>query len=115
MAISPARVAAFEILLRVERENGYSSELLHSARYSKLSPADHGLTMELVMGVLRWRSLLDAEIARFSSTKIDQLDAEVLTALRMAAFQFGFIDRVPIRASVTESGAPVRHVGKRRT
>ncbi len=50
MPISPARVAAFEILLRVERENAYASELLHSARYSKLSPTDHGLTMELVIG-----------------------------------------------------------------
>ncbi len=109
MAISPARVAAFEILLRVERENGYSSELLHLARYSKLSPADHGLTMELVMGVLRWRSLLDAEIARFSSQKIEKLDAEVLTALRMAAFQIAFLDRVPARAAVHE------RVGTRRS
>src|SRR5437667_2558427 len=113
MAISPARVAAFEILLRVERENGYSSELLHSARYSKLSPADHGLTMELVMGVLRWRSLLDAEIARFSSQKIDKLDAEVLTALRMAAFQIAFLDRVPARAAVHESVELVKHARKR--
>src|SRR5947207_15941942 len=109
MAISPARVAAFEILLRVERENGYSSELLHSARYSKLSPADHGLTMELVMGVLRWRSFLDAEIARFSSQKIEQLDAEVLTALRMAAFQIAFLDPVPARAAVHESVELVKY------
>jgi len=113
MPISPARVAAFEILLRVERENGYSSELLHSARYSKLSPVDHGLTMELVMGVLRWRSLLDAEIARFSSTKIDKLDAEVLTALRMATFQIAFLDRVPARAAVHESVELVKHARKR--
>ena len=113
MPISPARVAAFEILLRVERENAYASELLHSARYSKLSPTDHGLTMELVMGVLRWRSLLDAEIARFSSTKIDQLDAEVLTALRTATFQIAFLDRVPARAAVHESVELVKHARKR--
>src|SRR5256886_7582011 len=110
MPISPARVAAFEILLRVERENAYASELLHSARYSKLSPTDHGLTMELVMGVLRWRSLLDAEIARFSSQKIDK---EVRTALRMAAFQIGFLDRVPARAAVHESVELVKHARKR--
>jgi len=113
MPISPARVAALEILLRVERENAYASELLHSARYSKLSSADHGLTMELVMGVLRWRSLLDAEIARFSSQKIDKLDSEVLTALRMAAFQIAFLDRVPVRAAVHESVELVKHARKR--
>src|SRR5205823_2156361 len=73
----------------------------------------HGLTMELVMGVLRWRSLLDAEIARFSSTKIDQLDAEVLTALRMATFQIAFLDRVPARAAVHESVELVKHARKR--
>src|SRR5438067_7230261 len=113
MAISPARVAAFEILLRVERENGYSSELLHSAQYSKLFPADHGLTMELVMGVLRWRSLLDAEITRFSSQKMDKLDPEVLTALRMATFQIAFLDRVPAHAAVHESVELVKHARKR--
>src|SRR2546427_1805816 len=113
MAISPARVAAFEILLRVERENGYSSELLHSAQYSKLFPADHGLTMELVMGVLRWRSLLDAEITRFSSQKMDKLDPEVVTALRMATFQIAFLDRVPAHAAVHESVELVKHARKR--
>ena len=60
MSISPARSAAFDILLRVERENSYASELLHSSRYSTMSLTDHGLTTELVMGVQRWRSLLDA-------------------------------------------------------
>src|SRR5438132_8636080 len=103
MAISPARVAAFEILLRVERENGYSSELLHSARYSKLSPTDHGLTMELVMGFLRWRRLLEAENERFSSQKIDKLDNEVLTTLRMDEYQIGFIVFVSGLATLYDS------------
>ena len=63
MSISPARAAAFEILLRVERTDAFASELLHSSRYAKLASLDHGLATELVMGVLRWRSLLDAQIA----------------------------------------------------
>src|SRR5207244_972850 len=113
MPISPARVAAFEILLRVERENAYASELLHSARYSKLSPVDHGLTMELVMGVLRWRSLLDSEIARFSSQRLNKLDLEVLTALRMAASQIAFLDRVPARAAVHGSFELLKPARKR--
>jgi len=53
MAVSPARAVAFEILLRVEREESYAAELLHSARLAKLSSRDHGLATELVMGVLR--------------------------------------------------------------
>ena len=83
MAVSPARAAAFEILLKIERENSYASELLHSARFAKLSSADHGLATEIVMGVLRWQSLLDRHLARASSQKLERLDDEVLIALRL--------------------------------
>jgi len=63
MPVSPARAAAFEIVMRIEGTDAYASELLHSSRFEKLSSADHGLLTELVMGVLRWRGLLDAKIA----------------------------------------------------
>src|SRR5438067_6582803 len=63
MAVSPARAAAFEILLRTETSDAYASELLHSSRFAKLSSSDHGLVTELVMGVLRWRGVLDDKIA----------------------------------------------------
>src|ERR1700694_2502033 len=112
MSISPARVAAFDILLRVEQQDAYASELLHSTQYAKLSPADHGLATELVMGVLRWRSLLDAEIGRFSDQRVEKLDIEVLTALRLAAYQLLFLDRVPGRAAVHESVELVKRARK---
>jgi 16S rRNA (cytosine967-C5)-methyltransferase len=113
MPISPARIAAFDILLRVEREDSYASELLHSSRYADLSTADHGLATELVMGVLRWRSFLDEKIAQRSSQKLTRLDPEVLTALRLAAYQLLFLDRVPERAAVHESVDLVKRARKR--
>src|SRR5271170_1091940 len=113
MPVSPARAAAFDILLRVEREDSYASELLHSSHYQGLSPADHGLTTELVMGVLRWRSLLVKHIAERSSQKLAKLDPEVLTALRLAAYQLLFQDRVPERAAVHESVELVKRARKR--
>ncbi len=112
MSTSPARAAAFDVLFRVERNDSYASELLHSAQFSKLSSADHALTTELVMGVLRWRSLLDAEISRFSSKGMDKLDIEVLTALRLAAYQLLFLDRIPGRAAVHESVELVKRARK---
>ena len=112
MSTSPARAAAFDILLRIEQQDAYASELLHSNQYVKLSPADHGLTTELVMGVLRWRSLLDAEISRFSDKPVEKLDIEVLTALRLAAYQFLFLDRIPGRAAVHESVELVKRARK---
>jgi 16S rRNA (cytosine967-C5)-methyltransferase len=113
MSISPARTAVFDILLQVEQEDSYASELLHSSRYAKLSPADHGLATEIVMGVLRWRSTLDSEIAHFSSQKLEKLDAEILTTLRMAVYQMAYLDRVPQRAAVNESVELVKRARKR--
>ena len=113
MAVSPARAAAFDILLRVEQQDAYASELLHSFGFAKLSPQDHGLTTELVLGVLRWRSLLDTEIASASSQKLEKLDIEVLIALRLAAYQLRFLERVPDRAVVNESVELVKRARKR--
>ena len=103
MPVSPGRGAASDILLRVERENSYASELLHSAAYDKLSRSDHALATELVMGVLRWRSCLDDEVAGAASQPPKKLDLEVLTALRLAVYQFRFLDRIPHRAALHES------------
>jgi 16S rRNA (cytosine967-C5)-methyltransferase len=111
--ISPARTAAFEILMRIETTEAYASELLHSSRFAKLSPADHGLLTELVMGVLRWRGLLDEMIAARSSQAIAKLDLQVLTALRLGAYQIFFLDRVPKHAAVNESVELVKRAHKR--
>jgi 16S rRNA (cytosine967-C5)-methyltransferase len=111
--VSPARAAAFDILLRVERDNSYASELLHSAAYERLSTPDHALATELVMGVLRWRSRLDDEIATSSSQSLSKLDVEVLIALRLALYQFRWLDRVPQRAALHESVELVKRARKR--
>lgn len=113
MAISPARAAAFDILLRVEQEASFASELLHSAAYERLSPADHGLTTELVMGVLRWRSRLDVEIAVSSAQEIGKLDVEVLTAVRLGLYQLRWLTRIPARAAINESVELVKRARKR--
>src|SRR5450631_4056556 len=70
MPVSPARAAAFDILLSVERESSYAADLLHSPAHERLSTPDHALATELVMGVLRWRSRLDADIATTSSQRL---------------------------------------------
>jgi 16S rRNA (cytosine967-C5)-methyltransferase len=113
MTVSPARAAAFEILLRVESTEAYASELLHSSRFAKLSPADHGLMTELVMGVLRWRSVLDSRIAGHSAQSLAKFDLEVLTALRLGAYQLLFLDRIPTHAAVNDSVELVKQARKR--
>jgi 16S rRNA (cytosine967-C5)-methyltransferase len=112
-AVSPARAAAFDILLRVERESSYASELLHSRTYGRLTIVDHSLATELVMGVLRWRSLLDSQIATSSASPLFKLDLEVLTALRLAVYQLCWLDRIPAHAAISESVELVKRARKR--
>jgi 16S rRNA (cytosine967-C5)-methyltransferase len=113
MPISPARSAAFDILLRVDQQNAFASELLHSHSYEKLSVNDHRLTTELVMGVLRCQSRLDEEIAGNSALKISKIDPEVLISLRLASYQLMFLDRIPARAAVHESVELIKRARKR--
>jgi 16S rRNA (cytosine967-C5)-methyltransferase len=112
-AVSPARAAAFDILLRVECESSYATELLHSKTAASLTKADHSLTTELVMGVLRWRSLLDLQISQSSSQPLSKLDLEILTALRLAVYQLRGLSRVPARAAIYESVELVKRARKR--
>ena len=112
MPVSPARAAAFDILLRVERESAYASELLHSSAYAKLTPADHALATELVMGVLRWQSLLDHHLARASTQPLSKLDIEVLLSLRLGLYQLRWLQRIPARAALNESVELVKRARK---
>ncbi len=112
MPVSPARDTALDILLRVE-QGGFASELLHSERLDRLSPQDRGLATELVMGVLRWRSRLDEGIASLSSQKLKKLDPEVLESLRLAAYQIGFLARIPPHAAVNDAVELVKRKKKK--
>ncbi len=113
MAVSPARAFAFDILIRVERDGSYASELLNSPRMDRLSREDRALTYELVMSTLRWQSELDARIAKYSSQKVARLDGEVRIALRLGACQLNHLGRVPAHAAVHESVELVKVSGKR--
>ena len=111
--VSAARAAAFDILFRVENEFSYASDLLHSSTYERLSEPDHALATELVMGVLRWRSLLDDEVAPASSQPLSRLDLEILISLRLALYQLRWLDRIPHRAAIHESVELVKRSRKR--
>ncbi|MGA8761643.1 MAG: transcription antitermination factor NusB, partial [Candidatus Sulfotelmatobacter sp.] len=111
--VSPARTAAFDILFRVERESSYASELLHSRTYNRLTTADHALATELVFGVLRWRSLLDLQIAGCSAQPLAKLDLEAVIALRLGLYQLRWLSRVPARAAIYESVELVKRARKR--
>ena len=100
-SVSPARLAAFEILLRVE-EGAYASVLLAS-REEELKALDRALCHELVMGVLRRRLWLDKLIEHYASRNVAGLDVAVRVVLRLGLYQLRFLSRVPASAAVNES------------
>ena len=106
---SPARIAAFDILRRVEA-GGYASDLLLE-RTAALDSRDAGLASEIVFGVLRYRAQLDYLIEFYSSRR--KLDAEVRTALRMAIYQLRYLERIPAHAAVTDAVELVKRAHKR--
>jgi len=105
--ITPARSAAFAILVRVADTSAHSDDLLHGPGMSALSQADRNLAHTLVLGVLRWQIALDARIAPLLQ-RPDPLPTPVATALRMGAFQLLHLDRIPAHAALSESVELVR-------
>jgi 16S rRNA (cytosine967-C5)-methyltransferase len=110
--ITPARLAAFEILKLVGEGKGHSDELLHSARVDALSPEDRNLTTTLVMGVLRWQIALDARVRSLLQRPEQRLAEPVAIALRMGAFQLLHLERIPAHAALSESVELCRAAGE---
>jgi 16S rRNA (cytosine967-C5)-methyltransferase len=112
-AISPARKAAFDVLLAVEYGNGHADDLLRSKAIDALSPADRHLATTLVLGVLRWQIRIDEQLKLLISKPKSKLDPEVSVALRLGAFQLQFLDRVPAHAAIDESVELTKKSGHR--
>ena len=106
---SPGRIAAFEILLKVEA-GGYASDLLMT-RTAGLDSRDAGLASEIVFGVLRYRAQLDFLIEHYSG-RARKLDREVRIVLRMGIYQIAYLERVPAHAAVGESVELVKRARK---
>ena len=110
--ISPARKIAYEVLRRVEAEGAYASDVLHAELGARVKAEDAGLATELVMGVLRWRRLLDFLLERQLKKPVARLDLPVALALRIGLYQLRFLERIPARAAVNESVELVKSARK---
>jgi len=98
--ISPARMAAFEILTKIEAEKAFSSVLLpYYEEY--LAPDDRALCHELTLGVLRRQIYLDKIIENFTNNK--KLDAAIKIALRIGLYQLIYLDKIPAYSAINES------------
>lgn len=99
-----ARQTAFEILNKIQRDNSYSNLALdHALDKADTDNKDKKFVSALVYGVTERRITLDYNLSLYLSQPIKKLKPEVLTALRLGAYQILFMDKIPVSAAVNES------------
>ena len=105
-----ARDRAVDLLREVLERGGRATPLL-GKRGAGLSAADQDLLRELVLGVLRWRLALDAEIASVSRVPLPRLAPKLREILEVALYQIRHLDRIPHYAAVSEAVTQARTSG----
>lgn len=105
--ISPARRVAHRVLLRVFEEDAWADRALRSEAEG-LDERDRALAMQLAFGTVQRVRTLDHAIAALGRRPVRKLDPPVRAALRLGAYQLGYLDGVPRYAAVNESVELVR-------
>lgn len=110
-----ARDVARRVLRRVDAEKAYATLALNAELDgTALGERDRRLATELVYGVLRHRSRIDRALDAMAHRGLRKLAPGIRVALRVAAYQILFLDRVPAHAAVDDAVAAVRRVGGKR-
>ncbi len=107
MTVSPARAAAYAVLLRVFEEGAYADRALRTA-VEGLDERDRQLARRLAFGTVQRRRTLDHALEGIGRRRVEKLDPPVRAALRLGAYQLGYLDGVPRYAAVNESVELVR-------
>ena len=105
--IAPARRAAYEVLRRVFEQDAYADRAFAAAAEG-LDQRDRALAQRLAYGAVQRARMLDHAIETLGRRPVRKLDAPVLAALRLGAYQLGYVEGVPRYAAVNESVELVR-------
>jgi 16S rRNA (cytosine967-C5)-methyltransferase len=112
-AVSPARTAAFAVLVRVFEDGAYADRAFRAA-VEGLDDRDRALAQRLAYGAVQRRRTLDRAVEVLGRRRVERLDPPVRAALRLGAYQLGFVDGVARYAAVNESVELVRRAGLER-
>src|SRR5580693_5899322 len=108
-----SRLAAVEILYRVDQESAYADVLL-GQRLPDFAPADRRLITRLVLGTLTWRGRLDYELAHLTGRTLAGIQPEALAIMRIGLFQIRFLDRIPNHAVVDTAVSMAKRIPRAR-
>ena len=104
--ITPARRAAYEVLLRVFEHDAYADRAFRSAAEG-LDERERAFAQRLAYGSVQRVRTLDHAIETLGRRPVRKLDPPVRAALRLGAYQLGYTDTAP-HAAVNESVELVR-------
>ena len=106
-----ARTAAYRVVRAVLRGDDLPRALAEF-RDPLADDRDRALVTELAGGTLRWLAALDHVVGRAADRPVARIDPDVLTVLRLGAYQLLHLDRVPPPAAVNESVRLVKQIGR---
>ena len=104
--MSPARRAAYEVVLRVFEDDAYADRVLASAAEG-LDRRDRALAQQIAYGTVQRVRALDHGIETLGRRPVRKLDPPVRAALRLGAYQLAYTDTPP-HAAANESVELVR-------
>jgi 16S rRNA (cytosine967-C5)-methyltransferase len=104
--ISPARQAAYEVLLRVFEHDAYADRAFRSAA-DGLDERERAFAQRLAYGSVQRVRTLDHAVETLGRRPVRKLDPPVRAALRLGAYQLGYTDTA-MHAAVNESVELVR-------
>ncbi|HYY34383.1 MAG TPA: transcription antitermination factor NusB [Gaiellaceae bacterium] len=102
-----ARGVAYEVVRRVFEEDAYADRAFRAAA-GGLDARDRAFAMQLAYGTVQRARTLDHAVEALGRRPVRKLDPPVLAALRIGAYQIGFMGSVPVHAAVNESVELVR-------
>lgn len=112
--VDAARAVAFDALRRVENDDAFANLILPKALHSaRVEGRDAAFATEITYGTLRTQGVLDALISRCATRGLDAMAPEVLTALRLGAYQLLYT-RVEQHAAVDTTVRLVEAAGQER-
>ena len=92
---------AYKILSKIEHDKAYSNITLESVLNNN-EASSASFVRALVYGVLERKITLDYYLSKLLTQPIKKLNPNVLTILRLGAYQILYMDKVPVSAAVNE-------------
>ena len=111
--MTTARAVAAEVVRRVFDEDAYADRVFRKAAEG-LGERDRAFAMQLAYGTVQRVRTLDHAIGTLGRRPLRKLDPPVRAALRIGAYQLGWMEGVPAHAAVHEAVELVRAAGLER-